>query len=337
MLLNWLLRSVAGNRGRGPAGNLGGGGCRLLALSFLAFALQSQTLNPQYQVVNPPSTDPASPSWSTYQFSADFVPPFDYEFVSLIIGNHSFHQNSYTPRGSPVSSSSALLIGWTTPTDADCLQYGCRVANGQSGITVSLLAMNRISPTVGIMLDVNPGVDSYNGVWGFNVNASNHFHSSTGGSGIFGGEVNIGLDDMATDIPNPGVRGQSLGIAVTESSQNRTGKRLSAAFSAGVGGTQNFHHGFYVAASPTAQTPMDDLVHAKGPINVAIDLHEVKSGPVAQIMPPGGGLQLGTVSLPLPTTPTGTLLWCRNCSQPACTTAGNGALAISTGAGYRCY
>jgi hypothetical protein len=256
----WLLRSVAGNRGRGPAGNLGGGACWLLALSlFLAFSLQVPDHQPAVPGDEPTDhRSQTSPSWSSYQFSADFLPPFDYEFTSIIIGNHSFHQNSYTPRGSQVSSSSALLVGWTTPTDSDCAVWGCRVANGQAGITVSLLAMNRVSPTVGLMLDVNPGVDLFNGVWGFNINLSNHGFTSTGGSGMFGGEVNIGLDDKAIDIPNPGIRGQSLGIAVTESSQNRTGKRLSAAFSAGVGGTQNFHHGFYVAASPTAQTPMDE-------------------------------------------------------------------------------
>lgn len=314
----------------------------LLLLFAASLFAQTGIVNPQYTVSNPTDVNVANPSWSSYKLTADFVPPFDFEFATINIGHHDFRANAYTPRGSVVSNSSALLIGWTTPTDDECAVYGCRVANGQDAITVSMLAMNKVSPTVGLLLDVNPGVDNFNGVWGFNVNTSNHFHTSTGGSGIFGGEINISLDDNATDVPNPGVRGQSVGITVTESSPNSTGKRVSAAWGIGSAGRQNFHHGIWAYSSPTAQTPMDDLIHARGPITTALDLHEVQSGPVAIDMPDAGGMSLGKVTVQQLTTMTvkaGTLYFCKDCmaSNGACYPGGKGSAVISTGSGWRCF
>jgi hypothetical protein len=209
------------------------------------------------------------------------IPPVDYEFRSLLLGDHNYRANANTPRQSSVSTGSALLLGWTTPSNAACV--GCVASNQEDVLTLSMLQNNTLTAGVAESIIVNSGVDNPVGIWGVNVSISNGGHSTaTMSSGIFGTEINIGLDSHAVDTPFPGVGQQSLGLAVTESSV-AAGHRVSAALAVGSSGFENFHNGLYIGAAPTGAHAMDNGIYMSGPITAPIDLRLVTGQTVGDI------------------------------------------------------
>jgi hypothetical protein len=133
--------------------------------------------------------------------------------------------------------------------------------------------MNTIVPGTVLVMKINPGVDNFNGIWGFNVNTSNNgFSNASATTGIFGGEINIGLDDAATDEPTPGASGrQAIGLAITESSVATT-KRVTTGLGIFSAGAQNFHHGIYIQSHIGGATNMDSGITITGKVNTAINL-----------------------------------------------------------------